>query len=62
VECRHARRRPRHSESLAKDQVACCFLNWTAKGENRVGLAVASHRRTLKPGDRLTLDADYGIH
>jgi hypothetical protein len=46
---------------FAKDQVARCFLNWTAKGENRVGLAVASHRRTLRPGDRLTLDADYGI-
>lgn len=47
---------------FAKDQVARCFLNWTAKGENRVGLAVASHRRTLRPGDRLTLDADYGVH
>jgi hypothetical protein len=47
---------------FAKDQVARCFLNWTAKGENRVGLAVASHRRTLRPGDRLAFDADYGIH
>ena len=47
---------------FVKDQAARCFLNWTAKGENRVGLAVASHHRTLRPGDRLTLDADYGIH
>jgi hypothetical protein len=46
---------------FGKDQVARCFLNWTAKSENRVGLAVASERRTLGPGDRLTLDADYGV-
>jgi len=45
-----------------KDQVARCFLNWTAKGENRVGLAVASHRRTLRLGDRVTLAADYGVN
>jgi hypothetical protein len=44
-----------------KRQVARCLLNWTAKGENRAGLAVASERRTLPPGGRLTLDADYGV-
>jgi len=44
-----------------KEQVARCFLDFTAKSANRVGLAVASHRSTLKPGDRLTLEADYGI-
>ena len=47
---------------FTKDQVARCFLNWTAKSENRVSQAVASHRRTLRPGDRLTLAADYGVH
>ena len=47
---------------FGKDQVARCFLSWTAKSENRVGLAVASERRTLAPGDSLTLDADYGLH
>jgi hypothetical protein len=41
--------------------VARCFLSWTAKGENRVVLAVASHRRMLRPGDRMTLDTDYGV-
>ncbi|HTS60389.1 MAG TPA: DUF4838 domain-containing protein, partial [Candidatus Acidoferrales bacterium] len=46
---------------FAKDQVARCFLNWTAKGENRVGLTVASERRTLKRGESLMLDADYGV-
>ena len=46
---------------FGKDQVARCFLNWTAKGENRVGLAVASERRTLAPGGRSILDADYGV-
>jgi hypothetical protein len=47
---------------FAKDQVARYFLNCTAKGENRVGLAMASHRRTLRPGGRFALDAEYGIH
>lgn len=46
---------------FAKDQVARCFLNWTAKSENRVGQGVASDRRTLRPGDHLTVSADYGV-
>jgi hypothetical protein len=46
---------------FARDMVARCSLNWTAKSENRVGLAVSSHRRILGPGDRLSLDADYGV-
>ncbi|MEB2361765.1 MAG: DUF4838 domain-containing protein [Bryobacteraceae bacterium] len=46
---------------FAKDQVARCFLNWTAKSENRVALAVASPRRTLQPRETITLDADYGV-
>jgi hypothetical protein len=46
---------------FAKDQVARCFLNWTAKSENRVGMAVASHRRKLEPGDRISLQTDYGV-
>jgi hypothetical protein len=44
-----------------KTQTARCFVTWTAKGENRVGLGVASERRTLGRGERLTLDADYGL-
>ena len=43
------------------DQVARCFLNWTAKSENRVGMTVASHRRALRSGERLILEADYGV-
>ncbi len=46
---------------FAKEMVARCSLNWTAKNENRVGLAVSSHRRILGLGDRLSLDADYGV-
>ena len=46
---------------FAKEQVARCLLNWTAKGENRVGLTVASERRTLKQNESLILDADYGV-
>ncbi len=46
---------------FAKDQVARCSLSWTAKNENRIGMAVSSHRRTLQPGDTLTLDAGYGV-
>jgi hypothetical protein len=45
--------------TFVKNQVARCFLNWTAKGENRAGFAIASERRTLRRGDRLTLIADY---
>ena len=44
-----------------KELVARCFLNWTLKSENRVGMAVASQRRMLQPGDRLVLRSDYGL-
>ena len=43
------------------DQGARCFLNWTAKSENRVGMTVASQRRALRPGEQLLLEADYGV-
>jgi hypothetical protein len=43
------------------DEVARCYLNWTLKGENRVGMYVSSNRRTLQPGERLSLAADYGV-
>ena len=46
---------------FSKDQVARCTMNWTAKGENRVGLTIASKRRTLKRNETLVLDADYGV-
>jgi Domain of unknown function (DUF4838)/Glycosyl hydrolase family 67 N-terminus len=44
-----------------QEQVARCALNWSAKGENRVGLAVWSNKRTLGPGETLKLEADYGV-
>jgi hypothetical protein len=44
-----------------KEQMRRCYLDWTAKNENRVGMAVLSMFRTLQPGERMTLDADYGI-
>jgi hypothetical protein len=43
-----------------KEQVGRCSLTWTAKSENRVGLAVWSVSRVLKPGEQLRLEADYG--
>jgi hypothetical protein len=43
-----------------KEQAARCYLSWTAKSENRVAMAVSSLSRVLQPGERLTLDADYG--
>ena len=43
------------------EQVARCYLNWTIKSENRVGMAVSSVRRTLQPGERLSLNSDYGV-
>lgn len=46
---------------FAKDQVVRCFLEWTAKNGSRVGMAVSSPKRMLKPGDSLTLKVDYGV-
>ncbi|HUZ47496.1 MAG TPA: DUF4838 domain-containing protein [Terriglobia bacterium] len=45
-----------------KDQVARCTLNWTAKNQTRVTVAVWSKKRTLKPGESLQLDADYSAN
>ncbi len=44
-----------------KEQAGRCFLSWTAKNENRVSMAVWSVTRKLQPGERITLDADYGV-
>ncbi|HCC57338.1 MAG TPA: hypothetical protein DEQ47_08740 [Solibacterales bacterium] len=44
-----------------QEQVSRCALNWSAKGENRVSLAVWSKKRTLGPGETLKLEADYGV-
>jgi len=46
---------------FSKEHVARCSLSFTGKNDHRVGLALASERRVLAPGDRLTLDADYGV-
>ncbi|MBZ5620668.1 MAG: DUF4838 domain-containing protein [Acidobacteriia bacterium] len=43
-----------------KEQAARCSLTWTAKSENRVGLAVWSLSRMLQPREQLKLAADYG--
>jgi hypothetical protein len=45
-----------------KDQVSRCFARWTGKTENSVTLGLWSAKRTLAPGEALTLEADYGIH
>ena len=42
-------------------QVARCYLDWEHVNENRVGMAVVSPRRMLQPGERLTLQSDYGV-
>jgi len=46
---------------FAREQVARCALNWSAKGENRVSLTVWSNKRKLGPGENLKLEADYGV-
>jgi hypothetical protein len=46
---------------FAKDQVARCQLNWSAKSENRVSLSVMSVRKTLQPGESITLESSYGV-
>ena len=46
---------------FSKEQVGRCYLSWTAKGANRVSMAVSSVSRLLGPGEQLTLAADYGI-
>jgi hypothetical protein len=44
-----------------KGGVTRSFLNWSAKSENRVGMGVASEHRRLAPGERLSLQTDYGV-
>jgi hypothetical protein len=46
---------------FAKDQAARCQLNWNGRSENRVSLSVYSMRKTLQPGETLTLDSSYGV-
>ena len=46
---------------FAKDQVVRCQLNWSAKSENRVSLSVMSARKTLQPGESITLESSYGV-
>lgn len=42
-----------------KEQVVRGLLTWTAKNQNRVTFALWSEKRSLQPGERLRLDADY---
>lgn len=42
-----------------KDQVARCFLRWTAKNRNNVGFVLWSEKRRLAPGEIMRLDAEY---
>lgn len=44
-----------------KEQAARCYLDWSHLNENRVSMAVVSPRRVLQPGERLTLESDYGL-
>ncbi len=40
-------------------EAARCVVDWSVRGENRVGLAVWSEQKTLLPGGKLSLRADY---
>jgi hypothetical protein len=44
------------------EQVARANLSWTAKAQKRVTLDVWSKPRVLAPGERLELEASYGIY
>ena len=44
-----------------KEQVSRCFARWTAKTENSLTMGIWSVKRSLAPGEMLTLEADYGI-
>ena len=44
-----------------KDQVTRGLMIWSAKGQNLVRVGLWSAKRTLKPGETLTLEADYAI-
>jgi hypothetical protein len=44
-----------------KNQVERCTLSWLARGENSVTESLWSNQKTLQPGERLRLEADYGI-
>ena len=47
--------------AFPKDQVTRCLLNWTAKADYRVTLALWSAKRAIAPGQVLRLEADYEI-
>jgi hypothetical protein len=44
-----------------KDQVARGLMIWSAKAQTLVRMGLWSARRTLQPGETLTLEADYEI-
>jgi hypothetical protein len=44
-----------------KDQVPRCFVEWTGKAKSATTLGLWSAKRTLKPGEALKLEVDYGI-
>jgi hypothetical protein len=50
------------ANSFPKEQVARCFVHWSARAENSVTIGLWSEKRTLKPGDVLKLEAAYGIN
>jgi hypothetical protein len=45
-----------------REQVSRCFVQWTAKTENAATMGLWSTKRSLRPGESLKLEADYGMH
>jgi hypothetical protein len=45
-----------------KEQVSRCFAQWTGKTENAATMGLWSAKRSLRPGESLKLEADYGVH
>ena len=52
--------RPLVRSQAPNGQAARMALSWSVKGENRVTMTLWSPQRTLAPGERLRLDAEYG--
>jgi len=44
-----------------KEQVSRCYAGWSARGDNRINLNLWTQRRTLHPGETISLDADYSL-
>lgn len=42
-------------------QVQRAYLEWTVRGENRIGLVIWTPERTLQPGEILRLEAAYAV-